>query len=182
MTRSRSITRLAAAAAAIPLAALALASCGGGSNDATASKAPPKTANGRPATVGVANSGLGTILVDSQGRALYLFKKDVGSKSACFGACADAWPPLRANGKPTVGTGATAALVGTTARADGKPQVTYNGQPLYLYAGDEKPGDTNGQGLTTFGALWWVLSPAGNQVTGQASSSGGGGSIYGGGY
>ena len=83
--------------------------------------------------------------------------------------------------KPTVGGGANASLVGTTARADGKPQVTYNGQPLYLYEGDEKPGDTNGQGLTTFGALWWVLSPAGNQVTGQASSSGGGGSSYGGG-
>ena len=83
-------------------------------------------------------------------------------------------------GKPTVGRGANASLVGTTAGSDGTPQVTYNGQPLYLYAGDEKPGDTNGQGLTTFGALWWVLSPAGNQVTVQASSSGGGGSIYGG--
>jgi predicted lipoprotein with Yx(FWY)xxD motif len=182
MTRSRSITRLAAAAAAaIPLAALALASCGGGSNDATASKALPKTANGRPATVGVANSGLGKILVDSQGRTLYLFKKDVGTKSACFGACADAWPPLRASGKPTVGTGATASLVGTTTQPDAKPQVTYNGHPLYLYAGDQRSGDTNGQGLNTFGALWWVLSPAGNQVIGRASRSGGGGSSYGGG-
>ena len=168
MTRSRPITLLAGAAA-VALSALATGGCGGGGNDATASKAPPKTASGAPATVGVANSGLGKILVDSQGGTLYLFKKDLGTKSACFDACADAWPPLRANGKPTVGTGATASLVGTTARADGKPQVTYNGQPLYLYAGDEEPGDTNGQGLTTFGAPWWVLSPAGNQVTGQAS-------------
>jgi len=180
MTLNRSITFLAAAAA-IPLAALAVAGCGGGSGEATASPAPPKTASGAPATVGAATTGLGKILVDSKGRTIYLFKKDRGTKSACSGDCASDWPPVRASGKPTVGGGASASLVGTTARADGQPQVTYNGQPLYLYAGDEKPGDTNGQGLTTFGALWWVLSPAGNQVTGQASSSGGGGSIYGGG-
>jgi predicted lipoprotein with Yx(FWY)xxD motif len=180
MTLNRSITFLAAAAA-IPLAALAVAGCGGGSGEATASPAPPKTASGAPATVGAATTGLGKILVDSKGRTIYLFKKDRGTKSACSGDCASDWPPVRASGKPTVGGGASASLVGTTARADGQPQVTYNGQPLYLYEGDEKPGDTNGQGLTTFGALWWVLSPAGNQVTGQASSSGGGGSIYGGG-
>jgi predicted lipoprotein with Yx(FWY)xxD motif len=180
MTLNRSITSLAAAAA-IPLAALAVASCGGG-GEATESPAPPKTASGVPATVGAATTDLGKILVDSTGRTIYLFKKDRGTKSACSGDCASDWPPVRASGKPTVGGGAKASLVGTTARANGKPQVTYNGQPLYLYAGDEKPGDTNGQGLTTFGAPWWVLSPSGNQITGQASSSGGGGSIYGGGY
>ena len=175
MTLNRSITSLAAAAA-IPLAALAVAGCGGGGGgEATASPTPPKTASGAPATVGAATTGLGKILVDSEGRTIYLFKKDTGTKSACSGDCASDWPPVRSSEKPTVGDGANASLVGTTARADGPPQVTYNGQPLYLYAGDEKPGDTNGQGLTTFGALWWVLSPAGNQVTGQASSSGGGG-------
>ena len=180
MTFSRSISSLGAAAV-IPLAALAVASCGGG-GEATESPAPPKTASGAPATVGVATTGLGKILVDSEGRTIYLFKKDRGTKSVCSGDCASDWPPVRAREKPTVGGEANASLVGTTARADGKPQVTYNGQPVYLYAGDEKPGDTNGQGLTTFGALWWVLSPAGNQVTGQASGSGGGGSRYGGGY
>jgi predicted lipoprotein with Yx(FWY)xxD motif len=179
MTFNRSIASLAAAAA-IPLAALAVTSCGGG-GEATESPAPPKTASGAPATVGAATTGLGKILVDSTGRTIYLFKKDRGTTSACSGACASAWPPVRASGKPTVGPGANASLIGTTARSDGMPQVTYNGQPLYLYEGDEKPGDTNGQGLTGFGAPWWVLSPAGNQVTGQASSSGGGGSIYGGG-
>ena len=178
MSRRRSIT-FHITGAVIPLTALALAGCGGGGY-ATASKPPPKTANVRAATVDVASNGPTEILVDSEGRTLYLFKKDAGTTSTCFGACADAWPPLRSNGEPTVGAGANASLLGTTARADGKPQVTYNGQPLYLYAGDEKPGDTNGQGLTTFGALWWVLSPAGDQVTGQASSSAGAGSSYGG--
>ena len=152
---------------------LALAGCGSGGSDTGASTAPPKTTNGRPATVGVANSGLGKILVDSQGRTLYLFKKDSGTKSACFGACATNWPPLRAAGKPTVGRGANASIVATTARSDGKPEVTYNSHPLCLFAGDKKPGDTNGQGLTAFGGGWFALSPAGSQVSGQASSSGG---------
>lgn len=174
MTRSKPITFLAIAAV-IPLTALAVAGCGGNSNDATASSAPRKTANGRAATVGVENSNLGKILVDAQGRTLYLFQKDSGTKSACTGACAIAWPPLRATGKPVAGTGATASVVGTTPRSDGKPQVTYNGHPLYTYQGDQNPGDTNGQGLTAFGGGWFALSPAGNQVSGTASNSSGGG-------
>src|SRR6266536_2127536 len=116
MTRNRSITFLASAAV-VPLVALVVAGCGGGGGgDASALKAP-KTASGRAATVGVANTGLGKILVDSRDRTLYLFTKDEGTKSACSGACASAWPPLRANGKPTVGTGAKAAMVGTTSRS-----------------------------------------------------------------
>jgi predicted lipoprotein with Yx(FWY)xxD motif len=172
MTRNRSIAFLATAAV-IPLTALVLASCGGGGNDATASAAPPKTATGRPATVGVANSDLGKILVDSHGRTLYLFKKDAGTNSTCLGECASEWPALRADGKPAVGSGASASMVGTTIRSDGKPQVTYQGHPLYLYVGDQEPGDTNGQGLTAFGARWYALSPAGNQVSGGTSTSGG---------
>ena len=179
MTLHRSITSVAAVAA-IPLAALAVAGCGGGGGQATASPAPPKTASGGSATVGAATTGLGKILVDSKGRTIYLFKKDTGSKSACSGDCAIDWPPVRASGKPTVGGGASASLVGTAARADGKPQVTYNGQPLYLYEGDQKPGDTTGQGSTAFGAAWYALSPAGNQVSGQPSSSGAGSSSSGG--
>jgi predicted lipoprotein with Yx(FWY)xxD motif len=181
MTLGRSITSLVGAAAVL-LAVLVVAGCGGGDGgDATAAPAPPRTASGGPATVGVATSRLGQIVVDSKGETVYLFKKDEGTKSACSGACASAWPPVRANDEPTVGAGADASLVGTTTRSDGKPQVTYNGHPLYLYQGDQKPGDTTGQGSTGFGAAWWVLSPAGNEVTGQASSSGGGGSSYGGG-
>jgi predicted lipoprotein with Yx(FWY)xxD motif len=161
-----------AAATVVSLTALALAACGGGSS-ATSSSAPPKTDNGRPATVGVANNGsLGKILDDSDGRTLYLFAKDSGTKSACTGACASAWPPLRASGKPTVGAGASASIVGTTPRSDGQPQVTYKGHPLYTYTGDQSPGDTHGQGLTAFGGGWFALSPAGNQVSGTGSNGG----------
>jgi predicted lipoprotein with Yx(FWY)xxD motif len=171
MTRTRSITFLAGAAVVL-LAVLALVGCGGGG--ASAQAAPPKTASGQPATLGVANSGLGKILVDSQGRTLYLFQKDVGTTSMCSGACASNWPPLRANGKATVGSGVNASLLGTTSRSDGSAQVTYNGHPLYLFAGDEKPGDTEGQGVDAFGAKWYVVSPAGNLISGTGANSGGG--------
>jgi predicted lipoprotein with Yx(FWY)xxD motif len=127
------------------------------------------------------NGSLGNILVDSQGRTLYLFQADSGTKSACTGACATAWPPLRASGKPIAGTGITASKLGTATRSDGKPQVTYNGHPLYRFANDQSPGNANGQGVNAFGGLWYVLSPAGTAVTTSpsSSSSGGGG---GGGY
>jgi len=88
--------------AAAALAAVALAACGGAST--TSSKSPETSGDGT-ATVDVASGSLGNILVDSQGRTVYLFKKDSGPKSTCFGACTTNWPPLRAPGKPTVGAG-----------------------------------------------------------------------------
>jgi predicted lipoprotein with Yx(FWY)xxD motif len=161
--------------AAIPLAAVALAACGGGSSTSSNSA---KTSGDHTATVDVASSSLGNILVDSQGRTLYLFKKDSGRKSTCFGACATSWPPLRASGKPTAGTGVSESSVATVSRSDGGPQVSYNGHPLYLFAGDSKPGDTNGQGSGAFGAAWLALSPAGSAITAQSPATGGGGTGY----
>ena len=152
-----------------------MAGCGGGGN-ATAATAPPTTTSGSRRRSACEQGGLGKILVDSQGRTLYLFQKDTGTKSACSGACASAWPPLRATGKPTVGSGARASMVGTTTAVRRKPQVTYNGHPLYLYSGDQSAGDTNGQGLTASAANWYVLSPAGSTIT---TSSGSGGSSSG---
>jgi len=173
MTRNRSITFLASLAA-LPLAAVALAGCGSSGGSAGASPNPPKKTSGPAATVAVANTGLGTILVNSQGRTLYLFKKDVGTKSTCYGACAQNWPSLHSTGKPTAGNGADASLLGTTMRSHGKPQVTYNGHPLYLFSGDSNPTDTNGEGINAFGGSWYALSASGNQVVGTSSNSGGG--------
>jgi predicted lipoprotein with Yx(FWY)xxD motif len=170
MSRSTS-TRFLGGGALAALVALA-AGCGGGGATA-ATSAPPKTASGQAATVGVAKTGLGQVLVNSQGRTLYLFKADQGTKSACTGACAAAWPPVQAQGKPTVGSGVNASLVGTAKRPEGTMQVTYNGHPLYLFAQDTKAGETNGQGVSAFGASWFALSSSGNQVSGTSSSSGG---------
>ena len=176
MSRRKPINLLAVALA-VPLAALSVAACGGSdNNNATAAPAPPKAPDGKAATIGEASTSLGNVLVDSQGRTIYLFQKDSGTKSACSGACAGAWPPVRTSGKPTVGSGLTASKIGTTPRSDGKPQVTYNGHPLYLFQEDVNAGDTNGQGVNAFGAAWYVMSPAGDAITtsGSSSSAGGG--------
>jgi len=173
-TKAKRLITLPAAGALLVLAALAVAGCGGGGSS-NASSGPPKTASGAAATVGVSNEGLGNILVNSKGRTLYLFTRDSGTMSECSGACAVNWPPLKATGKPTIGTGANASLTSTTSRPGGTKQVTYNGHPLYLFKGDSNPGDTNGQGLNAFGGNWYALSGAGNKITKQPSSSGGGG-------
>src|SRR4051794_23730881 len=101
MTRGRPIAFLAGAAL-IPLSALAVSACGGAAATASrpASTSSPKSSSAAPATVDVANSGLGSILVDSQGRTLYLWQADTGPKSTCSGACAAAWPPLLTTGAP----------------------------------------------------------------------------------
>jgi len=158
---------------ALPVAVLALAGCGGNSSHAL-----PTTNDGRPASVGVASTGLGNVLVDRQGRTVYLFERDSGTMSACTGACAVNWPPLRVRGTPLVGSGANRSDVGTTVRPDGISQLTYNGHPLYTFVNDKKPGDTNGEGINAFGGSWFAVSPAGAKVTPPAQPQGGGG--YGG--
>jgi predicted lipoprotein with Yx(FWY)xxD motif len=174
MISKRPITLLAGGA--VLLTALALAACGG-SGKKSGSSGPPKTAGGKAATIGVSNTGIGNILVSSRGLTLYTFSKDSGTTSTCTGACAVNWPPLRANGKPTVGNGAKTSIVSTTPRSDGKPQVTYNGHPVYLFDGDSKPGDTNGEGLNAFGGTWLAISPSGKSVSAQVSNQGGGGGV-----
>jgi len=172
MIYKRSLTFLAGGALLL-LAALTVAGCGGGGKS-SGSSGPPKTASGRTATVGVSNAGLGNILVNSKGRTLYLFNRDSGTMSECNGACDVNWPPLQAVGKPTIGSGARATLISTSTRSDGVRQVTYNGHPLYLFSGDNKPGDTNGESLNAFGGSWFAVSPSGSQVSAPAASSGGG--------
>ncbi len=179
MTRSRPITFLAGAAA-IPLIAVTVSACGGVGSAATA--ATPKTSTSASTTVGVSKSTLGSILVDSSGRTLYLFKADVGAESACSGACVTKWPPLLATGRPTVGAGLTASKLGTTTRSDGTRQVTYNGHPLYLFVKDKKPGDVKGEGVTAFGAAWFALTPTGSQIPATHFATKSGGSSDGGGY
>ena len=131
------------------------------------------------AKVNVRTTSLGKILVNAQGRTLYLFAPDKHGKSTCYGSCASYWPPLLSTGKPAAGAGVKASLLGTTTRKDGKHQVTYNGHPLYTYVADSAAGKTSGQGLNLSGGLWWVVSPAGNAVKKTTTSSSGG---YGGGY
>jgi predicted lipoprotein with Yx(FWY)xxD motif len=161
---------LAVVAAAVVVVAIASGSSGGGSSStssksinygsspaATAAKpAAPASAAARIAT---ADHGLGPMLVDSQGRTLYLWQADTGMSSTCSGECATDWPPATTSGAPHAAGSAKAALLGTTKRSDGTMQVTYAGHPLYRFAGDGKAGQVNGQGSSAFGAPWLVVAP-----------------------
>jgi predicted lipoprotein with Yx(FWY)xxD motif len=160
---------LAAALAALALVAAACSGGGGSSSGGGLYGAGPATssaaASPAAAVVGLRGSMLGQILVDGQGRTLYLFQADRAGRSSCDGACASAWPPYLSNGAPKAGAGVAGGLLGTTMRGgDGGAQVTYHGHPLYYYVGDNGPGDTAGQGLDQFGAKWFVLAPSGNEI------------------
>ena len=118
-----------------------------------------------PSTVNVRSTSLGKTLVDSKGRTLYLFEGDKRNVSRLSSAGLAVWPRFVATGTVTAGKGVQLAMLGRTTTPNGVRQVTYNGHPLYYYVGDSKPGDTRGQALNQFGALWYVLRPTGNAVT-----------------
>lgn len=115
------------------------------------------TASMAPTVVKTAqNATLGTILTDSSGRTLYVYKNDSMNVSNCTGACAQNWPPLTTTGTPSLASGVPGTL-GTITRGDGSKQVTYNGMPLYTFKADSNPGDTKGQGI---GNVWHVATPS----------------------
>ena len=164
---------------AAPIAAAALLATACSSSHTAAST------GGSPAGSAAAGSGssassvivqtqsgpLGSYLADGSGRALYLFASDSSSTSTCFGACAAAWPPLTAQGSVSASGGASSSDVATISRSDGAKQVSYAGHPLYYFAGDREVGDTDGQGVNGFGALWWLVAPSGQKITTSASSA-----------
>jgi predicted lipoprotein with Yx(FWY)xxD motif len=162
------IGSMRALVAAVALTML-LAACGGdddaGSGDGSPSPAPtPSTAESpaaASATVQLVDSDLGSILVDADGMTLYLLESDTDGTSTCTADCAATWPPL-IDEAPVAGDGLDDALLGTTTRDDGEVQVTYGGHPLYGFASDESPGDTEGQGV---GDVWFVVDASGKAVT-----------------
>jgi predicted lipoprotein with Yx(FWY)xxD motif len=149
------------------LAALAIAASGCGGGDSTGAKPAAETESVSSAVAVISAdqvSDLGTILVDGEGRTLYDFHKDrhtdyIATSSACYGACAEEWPPLLTGGEPEAEGGAIATKLGVLKRKDGTLQVTYYGHPLYTYEGDKEPGIAAGNSLTAFGGKWHALQP-----------------------
>jgi predicted lipoprotein with Yx(FWY)xxD motif len=113
--------------------------------------------------VTVVRSQFGRILADSRGQALYSFSRERGRTSRCYGACAQAWPPVAARSRPSAGRGARAALIGTTVRRNGTRQLTYAGRPVYLYVGDS-PGRVLCHDVSEFGGVWRVIRADGSVV------------------
>jgi predicted lipoprotein with Yx(FWY)xxD motif len=153
---------------AVAVTLLTVAGCGSSSsNSSSGSGAPagtpaPATA---PGLIGTAKSSLGTFLVDGDGRTLYLWEGDSGTRSACSGGCAAEWPPVTTGATPKASGGVRASRLGTTKRSGGTLQVTYAGHPLYTFAGDSGKGQTSGEGNDSFGAPWWVVAPGGAAIT-----------------
>ena len=154
--------------------AFVLAACGGQAATSTGGDATQPSATAEATTVAVASSSLGDILVDGEGRTLYLFNSDEqGGPSTCYEGCAAAWPPL--TGPAAAGAGADESLLSVTERDDGTQQVTYNGWPLYHYASDSAAGDTKGQGV---GDVWFAVDAQGEAVTAAATDKPQGGRDY----
>lgn len=151
------------------------ANSGGSGGYASGAGATGSSASSGPATVETHSGSMGTYLTNGSGQALYLFAADHGGRSACSGACAAAWPPLKTTGPPKAAGGAKAGKLATTSRPDGSKQVTYGGHPLYTFTGDTTAGDTNGEGSSAFGAKWWLVTPNGTALTGSGASSPSGG-------
>lgn len=168
MNRARVLTPAALLVLVAAVVALFVATSGG------STKAAQSAASGASA-ISVKQTALGPTLVDGSGRTLYLFEGDRPNVSTLSAAGRGVWPPVTSATNPQASNGAAAASIGTIA---GTRQVTYNGHPLYYFVGDQRPGQTAGQGLNEFGALWYVLSPNGNAVVSAAKSApaGGGGS------
>jgi predicted lipoprotein with Yx(FWY)xxD motif len=120
-------------------------------------------AAGASATLTVRTSPYGRVVWDGQNRALYAFTRDPRGRSACYGACATAWPPYIVRGSLRAGTGVKRSLLGTTRRRDGSRQLTYAGKPLYYYAHDPV-GQVLCQNVSEFGGLWLVVRASGDLV------------------
>jgi predicted lipoprotein with Yx(FWY)xxD motif len=154
-------------------AALLIAACGGSGPSSSTSNTPAKSPSGNAVVNSASTASLGDIVVGPSGRTLYVFRNDTGPASTCSGACAAEWPPLTATGSVTTSGGVSSSALKTVRRSDGKMQVTFQGHPLYYFAGDNAAGETNGQGLNTFGALWYAVAPSGKQITSGGGPRGG---------
>ena len=166
----------------VPLAAALLAAaCSSGASSGTtgssgthAAGSPAAQASGGTAAgatvIATASSSAGPVLVNGSGHAVYLWAKDAKDMSSCTGACASAWPPVQASGAVTAAGSVKSSDLGTITQSDGTKQVTYDGHPLYYFAGDSGAGQANGQGSDNFGAKWWLVAPSGADVTASVTS------------
>jgi predicted lipoprotein with Yx(FWY)xxD motif len=120
-------------------------------------------------------AGTGRVIVDSEGKTLYdshrdnpmLYQFDRPAIPSCYAACAEVWPPLVTAFQPKAVGGAERDLLGTIRRRDGSEQVTYAGHPLYAFAGDSQPGETNGNSVLNAGSEWHALEPDGEEPADQ---------------
>jgi predicted lipoprotein with Yx(FWY)xxD motif len=183
----RDVTRSHLVLAGVVAGLLTLAACGSSNNSpSSGSSGGGGSGTGAPVAAGTgiktASTSIGTVLTNSKGFTLYWFAPDTKTTSKCNGSCATFWPPVK--GAVSAASGVSLpGQFGTITRSDGSTQATYDGHPLYTYAGDSAPGKTNGNGLNIQGGLWHAMTPSGAMPAGhpspkKSSSSSGGGYSY----
>ena len=156
-----------------------LAGCGGGSTASAPTTSSPGSGAKPSTSFSTAKvSGVGTVVVDGRGRTVYILTADGKTNAPCTDAsgCTKLWPDLPlpdgvASAK--AGMGINASLLSTKKLSDGETYPTYHGWLMYEYTADSGPGQSNGQGIKSFGGTWYALMASGNPVT-----SGGGGGRY----
>jgi predicted lipoprotein with Yx(FWY)xxD motif len=163
---ARLLILLALPAAAAAVAALAACSSAGASSPSSSASSSPAAA--AASTVKTATITGVTVLTNSKGFTLYSFAPDTATTSKCNGACAQNWPPVQG---PVTAAGVTGKF-GTIKRSDGSIQATFDGHPLYTFAGDTTPGQAKGNGLNAAGGLWHEITTSG--AAAPAASGGGG--------
>jgi predicted lipoprotein with Yx(FWY)xxD motif len=172
------MTRVLTILAAVSALAVTLAACGddedssdsasgGGAATTEAATTTEETAPQAQAATGttikLGDSQFGPVVFDGDDQAIYIFDKETGPTSECYGECAAAWPPVLTKGEPQAAGGVKQNLLGMTERDDGTTQVTYKGQPLYYYA-HEAPGEVTCHDVDEFGGLWLAIDAEGNSV------------------
>jgi predicted lipoprotein with Yx(FWY)xxD motif len=161
------VRKLLIAGTALVAAAALFVACGGSDDKKETKRTPSSTASSGgttaagPATVKTAQTGIGTVLVDANGKTLYLYANDQGTTSAVPPNILSAWPPLVASGAPVAGDGVDASKLKTAQQPDGQTWVTYDGHLLYTFSGDQSAGQTNGHKL---GNVWFAVTPSGAQA------------------
>jgi predicted lipoprotein with Yx(FWY)xxD motif len=165
--RRRTVRRLSLGGV-LAAVALTAAACGASASTTTTSGAPASGSGGGTVVVKTAKIGMATVLVDAAGHTLYWFGLDKPGKIACTSSCTVTWPPLLV---PSGDHVTSMAGLSTETRPGGEVQVTYKGSPLYIYAGDSKPGQEDGAGIPN----WHVASTTSStssSTTSTTSSSG----------
>jgi predicted lipoprotein with Yx(FWY)xxD motif len=179
----RSLTRLnplrmLLALLAVAAAAVVVAACSSSATSSSSGTSSGSSSGSAAAAAGgslkTATIGGATVLTNAAGFTLYSFAPDTPTTSNCNGTCAQNWPPVTG---PATASGVTGTF-GTIKRADGAVQATFDGHPLYTFAGDTAPGQNKGNGLNAAGGLWHEITTSGTAAPAAGSSSGSGGYGY----
>ena len=168
--RLRVLVALLAAAAA----AAVVAACGSSGTPSSSGGGSSAHAAAAAGSLKTAKIGGATVLTNARGFTLYSFAPDTSTTSNCNGTCAQNWPPVTGS---VTAAGVTGTF-GTITRSDGSVQATFDGHPLYTFAGDTAPGQAKGNGLNVAGGLWHEITTSGTAAPVSTSSQGGGGSGY----